>query len=258
VPKVRRVHLHPNGPALWPEHASAEDSRATREITPVHIWDTTFQLRATSPGGAAFKREWWHGGKNRYLWSPGFFEERCIREWVSFDTAFEKGETNAWTAGITGSVLDTYDVCVREAERRHVGMDELPGFIREFVLPVYQRGRLGGVIIEAKASGISVMQTISASSDRWLAALITPYYPVDDKVTRYRNAAVWAKLGYLKFPFPCPECQWLYAYTQEIYDAPNARFLDWADCTAQLVDFLVPSVFEVAQAAREAANRIPR
>jgi phage terminase large subunit-like protein len=257
VPKVRHVHLHDDGPALWPGHRSAEDSVATREVTPSHIWDTTFQLRATSPGGSAFKRAWWANGQNRYIWTPGYFEDRCIREWISFDTAFEKGETNAWTAGVTGSVLDTYDVAVREAEGRHVGMDELPDFIKEFCRPAYDRGLLGGVIIEAKASGISVMQTIAASSDRWLADLICPYLPLDDKVTRYRNASVWAKLGYLKFPFPCQECPWLYAYTSEIYDAPNARFLDWADATAQLIDFLVPSVFEVAQAAREAARRIP-
>lgn len=258
MPKVRRVLLHENGPALWPEHKSATASLSDKIVTPVHTWDTVFQLMATSPGGAAIKREWWANGQNRYIWTPQLFDDACIREWVSFDTGFETGETNAWSAGVTGSVLDTYDLAIREADRKHIGMDELPGFITEFVRPVYERGKLGGVIIEAKASGISAIQTIRASSDRWLANLITPYLPIDDKVTRYRNMAVWAKLGYLKFPFPSPECPWLYAYTSEIWEAPNSRFLDWADATAQLVDFLVPSVFEVAQAAREAAKRIPR
>lgn len=258
MPKVRHVLLHENGPALWPEHRSAKDSIATREVTPAHIWDTTMQLRATSPGGAALKSEWWRNGKNRYLWHPSYFDQNSVRRWISFDTGFERGETNAWSAGICGEVLDTYDLAVRDAARRHVGMDELPGFIEEFCEPYRYDGKLAGVIIEAKASGISVMQTIKASSSQWLANLIVPYMPIDDKETRYRNAAPWCKLGYLKLPFPSSDCPWLMPYTSEIWEAPHSRFLDWTDATVQMIHFLVPSVFEVAQAAREAANRIPR
>lgn len=258
MPKTRRVLLHENGPALWPEHKSAAESVAMREVTPVHIFDTTFQLRATSPGGSAWKKEWYQGGQNRYLWHPSYFDERTIRRWISFDTGFETGETNAWSAGVCGDVLDTYDLAIRDVARRHVGMDELPDFIRTFCEPYRLDGKLAGVIIEAKASGISVMQTIRASSDRWLADLIVPYYPIDDKATRYRNASVWSKLGYIKFPFPSPDVPWLYTYTQEVFDAPNSRFLDQMDATCQLVDFLVPSVFEVAQAAREAAHGLVR
>lgn len=258
MPKVRRVHLHSDGPALWPGHRSAAESLAVKEVTPTHIWDTTFQLQATSPGGAALKREWWAHGKNRYIWHPGYFDVNSVRRWISFDTGFETGETNAWSAGVCGEVLDTYDLAIRDVTRRHVGMDELPDFIRDFCEPYRLDGKLAGVIIEAKASGISAMQTIRASSVRWLADLITPYYPIDDKPTRYRNAAPWCKLGYLKLPFPCPECAWLFAYTSELWEAPHSRFLDWTDATVQMIDFLVPSVFEVAQAAREAAQRIVR
>lgn len=216
------------------------------------------QLRATSPGGAALKREWWAKGQNRYEFHPTWLEQRTVREWVSFDTAFEDNETSAWTAGVHGAVLDTFDLAITNAERRHVGMDELPDFIRQFCEPYRFRPTLAGVIIEAKGSGISAMQTIRASSVRWLADLIVPYMPIDGKEDRYRNAAPWCRLGYLKLPFPCTECPWLYDYTSELWEAPHSRFLDWTDATVQLIDFLVPSVFEVAQAAREAAQRIPR
>lgn len=258
MPKIRRVLLHENGPALWPEHRTAESIMSMFAVTPPHIRDTTYQLKATSPGGAAIKREWYAKGQNRYVWSPQFFEQRTIRRWVSFDTAIETGETNAWTAGVCGDVLDTYDLAISAAERRHIGMDELPDFIREFTEPFATDGLLGGVIIEAKASGVSAMQVIRSSSVRWLSRLITPYYPLDKKEDRYRNTSPWFKLGFIKFPFPCAECPWVYDYTSEIWEAPHSRFLDWTDATVQLVDFLVPSVFEVALAAREAAQRIPR
>lgn len=257
MPKIRRVLLHSRGPALWPGHPPAQVSLNLKAVTPVHIWDTTFQLRATSPGGSAFKREWWAQGKNRYVWSPQFFEQRGVRRWISFDTAFEEGETSAWTAGICGEVLDTYDLAIRDVERRHVGMHELPDFIQQFTEPYRHDGLLAGVIIEAKGSGISAMQTIRASSVRWLADLIVPYMPLQGKLERYLDATPWCKLGFVKFPFPCQECPWLYDYTSEIWQAPNARFLDWTDATVQLIDWLVPSIFEVALAAREAANAIP-
>lgn len=258
MPKVRKVLLHQNGPALWPEHRTAASTIADKDVTPPHIWDTTFQLDAKSPGGSAFKREWWEKGQNRYIWHPRYFEERSIRRWISFDTAFETGETAAWTAGVCVEILDTYDMVVRDVARRHVGMDELPDFIRDFSEPYRHDGKLAGVIIEAKASGKSAIQVIEASSDRWLARLIRGWNPLDSKEERYVLAARWAKLGFLKLPFPSPDCPWLYAYTSELFDAPNSKFLDWTDATAQVMLFLQRSVFEVALAAREAANRIPR
>lgn len=255
--KTRRVLLHNNGPVLWPEHLTLDKVLAAKARTQPHIWDTTYQLDPKSPGGAAYKREWWAGGRNRYVYSPAFFEQRGIRRWVSFDTGFETGETNAWTAGVCGEILDTYDLAIRDVEKRHVGFDELPDFIAQFSRAHALDGLLGGVIIEAKASGISAMQTIRASSDRWLADLITPYMPIDSKDERYRSGARWAKLDFIKLPFPSPECPWLYDFTSEFWEAPNSRFLDMTDAATQLIDFLVPSVFEVALDAREAAASIP-
>lgn len=259
MPTVRRILLHSRGPALWPEHKSLPSILADRETTEEDIWQTTFQLNATSPGGAAFKSEWWGDGRNRFELSPRWIERNTIRRFISFDTAYEKGETNAWTAGGAFDLTRTWDVALTDCERRRVGFDELPDFIESFTARNSQDGKTAGLLIERKASGISAIQTIKASSKRWLARLIIDDFSIPNvsKEERYRLAARWAKLGFLKLPFPGDHVPWLFDYSKELFDAPKGRFLDQADMTAQIV-LALQRYFEIALRARERAHSLPR
>lgn len=230
MPKTNTLRLH-DGLVLWPEHKPEAEVLELKDTTIPYIWETTYQGNPTEPGGNAFKRAWWDS-KNRYH-HPG---AKGIARWISFDTAASEDKDAAYTAWAVGDLLADYRLQLVEAGRERLAFPQLTGKITE-VATRWKADTLRGVIIEDKSTGISALQTLRQSADRWLASLLLAFTPKVDKPMRWAQAGVWCNLGCVLLPYPDSALGWLLEFEEEIFSVPGSPFKDYADSFAQLILF---------------------
>lgn len=237
MPATYRVLLHRNGRALWPEHKPLEECLELEATTPEHIFQAVYQGSPTSPGGTIFKRAWWRG-KNRYDSATDNLtriQSGCIGRWISWDTAFKDTLTAAYSAYTVGELWPDYRLAIREVYRDKLEFPELPAVIEHSAQRWSVDGKLRGVLIEDKASGISAYQTLMATAQHWLRPLLVPFKPMSDKDTRANQAAVWCKNECIVLPEPSEQVPWLLDFEEELFAIPNSQFRDQADSFAQLI-----------------------
>ena len=233
MPTTRMIKLH-DGLVVWPEYKPLADCLALKETTPDYIWESTYQgssnpTRAT----AVFRREWWTGMLNRY--NPETVL-RPVARFISLDTASGEKDTAAYTAWTVGDMLPDYRLAIREMGRKHLDMPDLVKQIEQ-LYRIYAPGvHSCSIIIEDKSSGTGALQTLrKASTTSIPSAALVGYVPKVDKPTRWARAAVWCNLGCVLLPPPGADYPWLFDAEEELFNVPNARFLDQADSFAQLI-----------------------
>lgn len=231
---TRKVVLHHNGPALWPEHKPLPEVLELKETTPESVWEGTYQGNPTPPEGTVFKRAWW-SGKNRFDAGDISLVNACVARWISWDTGMKDEETNAYTAAVVGELWRDYRLALRLVWRDRLQFPELPPKIESLAREFNRDGKLRGIIIEDKASGISALQTLRSTSDPWLAALLIAFQPPGDKVTRAQQAAVHCINGSVMLPYPGDDVPWLIDFEDELFDFPGSAFKDQVDALSQLI-----------------------
>jgi phage terminase large subunit-like protein len=97
-------------------------------------------------------------------------------------------------------------------------------------------GKLRGIIIEDKSSGIGAIQTLKLSGN--IAKILKGFNPRVDKPTRWSQAAVWCSLDCILLPWPGVQYPWLIDAEEELFSVPGAPQLDQADSFSQLILFL--------------------
>lgn len=227
--------VHRNGPALWPEHKSLAEVLKLRDTTPELIWEGTYQGNPTPAGGYTFRREWWSGA-NRYV--AGTFVGKILGRFQSWDTAEETKDSNAYTACVTGDVIDDYRLVIRDVFRDRLTFDVLPATIESMARRWNVDELLRGIVIEDKSSGKSANQTLRTAADFWLRDLISPYQPVGSKEARAGAAAVWSRNGMVMLPHPGSAVPWLMDFEDELFSFPQAAFADQVDAFSQLILYL--------------------
>ncbi|MCB8942559.1 MAG: hypothetical protein H6658_02165 [Ardenticatenaceae bacterium] len=230
---THRVLLHQNGPALWPEHKPLAEVLELKETTPELIWHGTYQGSPTPPGGYTFKRAWWPR-KHRYALGQQHIHARFL----SFDTGLKDKETADFTACTVGELWPDYRLGLAYAEQARYEFPFLPEYIEQTAVRWNYDGRLNAVIIEDKASGISALQTLQASSPAWLADMLVAFNPTTDKVTRASQAAVWCKNHSVLLPVLQPDLHWLIDFEDELFDFPQAVHDHRTDAFSQMILYL--------------------
>jgi predicted phage terminase large subunit-like protein len=226
--------IHSNGPALWPEHKPLTEVMELKATTPENIFEGTYQGNPTPPSGTVFKREWWRG-KNRYEHSDQSFVNSCIGRWISWDTGLKDKETNAYTAAVVGELWRDYRLAVREVWRARLQFPDLPDKIETFAKKYNVDGKLRGVIIEDKASGISAYQTLMSTADKTIKPLLIAFEPSGDKVTRAQQAGVHCNNESVLLPYPGNSAPWLFDFEDELFDFPGSAFMDQVDAFSQII-----------------------
>ena len=227
--------VHTNGPALWPEHKPLAEVLKLRATTPELYWEGTYQGSPTPVGGYTFRREWW-SGQNRYTHDEWL--GKPVVWFQSWDTAEETKETNAYTVGITGDVLEDYRLVIRDVYRERMTFDVLPQTIESLARQWRGRDLLRNIVIEDKSSGKSANQTLKATSPEWLREMLSPYQPMGSKENRAGAAAVWCRNDMVLLPHPGPDAPWLMDFEDELFSFPQGTFADQADAFSQLILFL--------------------
>lgn len=243
--------IHRNGPALWPEHKPLAEVLKLKAVTPELIWEATYQGNPTPAGGYTYRREFW-SGRNRY--HADELRGRVIGRFQSWDTAEGTGDANAWTAGVTGAILDDYRLAIVDVYRERLTFDVLPATIESVARQWNRDGLLRYIVVEDKSSGKAANQTLRATAPNWLRPMVSPYQPVGSKEHRAGQAAVWCRNGMVLLPHPDAAAPWLMDFEDELFTFPQGKFADQADAFSQLVLFMENYLAE-GYAAAKGENR---
>ena len=230
-----RYLVHTSGPALWPDHKPLEEVLLLKGTTPAPVWEATYQANPTAPGGQTFKRKWF---RERFDATDRRFVNERVGVWISADTALTDKDGSAYTAFVVGEGSPTYQLYIREVWRGRIEFPDLTAEIKSIAQRYRHDGKLRGVVIENKASGISALQTLRASSDEQFARMLIGFIPVGDKEFRANQASVWCKNGSVLLPEPSNAVPWLADFEEEFFGFPSSAYDDQVDAFSQLVIYL--------------------
>jgi predicted phage terminase large subunit-like protein len=145
----------PKYDALWPGLFNREELETTRASMASAFWEAMYMQRPTTATGSIFKSDKWREYENPIQM------ERCVHVW---DTALESNDDADFSAFLSVGIADGRFI-IKDAYRERLSF---PDLIRQ----VYARWNADlarGIVperllIEQKASGISLLQTIEANN----------------------------------------------------------------------------------------------
>jgi predicted phage terminase large subunit-like protein len=220
--------------SLWPERWPLEKLEAIKRAVGPREWESLYQGRPSAPGGTIFQRAWWDG-QNRYDNTDPKWITACVSRILSWDTAEETGETNAYTCCVEAELMPDYKAAVRSVWRERM---EFPLLLKEVVLKAEAANRdkkLSAILIENKSSGVPLIQTLHSQGPEWLRPLIVPVNPNKSKELRALDASTWCYNGCVLLPHPSVTAPWLYGFEQELFAFPSSTFKDMTDSFTQAV-----------------------
>lgn len=206
------------GRILQPSRHDKEGLEFEKQQMGEQNFEAQFNQSPLPPGGATFKEEW----INRYETPPKPSQIMAIIQ--SWDTAYEGDEENSYSACTTwAKCADGYYLV--DVWRGHPSFPDLVKKVYE----LKKQYKVNMVIVENKASGISLIETIKKPGPlHWL----WPIAPEKGKVERAQQQAVKFEQGKVWLP---TEAEWLPAYETELFQFPYGKHDDQVDSTVQLL-----------------------
>lgn len=226
------------GAALCPERYPLSVLGRIRGTILDRGWYALYQQEPRAPGGAIFQSDWWQD-RARYHVLDQALQSNVVARYISYDTAEGKsGDSGARTSILVGELTNDYRLLVRHVRIGRPAFPELAAQVPATAQHWNHDGRLRGVLIEDKSSGVQLLQTLSNAAPDWLRQLLIPIQPKVSKEIRGEQAAVWCRNGCVWLPEPCPEAGWLFDFETELFDFPTGEYMDQVDALTQLVNYL--------------------
>ena len=218
-----------DGELLWEERFPRKEMEDIRKALGERDFAGQYQQRPGAVAGNIFKKEWFETRE-----SPTNF----IARFISFDTAATSKENSAYSAAIVGELLPDYRLFIRHVWRDKVDFPQLQQKVEELIKRWGYD--LHSIVIENKSSGISLVQTLEQSLDSETAEKLVAFNPPAslNKEGRAELASLWCEKGCVVFPPPSEEFEWLFDFEEEIFLAPNSRYMDMTDAFGQLILYL--------------------
>lgn len=204
--------------ALFPEKYPMDALLRIKRVIGSRNWNALYQQEPTIEEGNIFKREYWKYYKER--------PKIVLKILFSWDTAFKKGEENdysvcqAWLVGEAGYYL--HDVWRDKVE--------YPELVKQ-AKNLYAKTRANEVLVEDKASGQSLIQTLQ----RETRMPIIPQPVNSDKVARANAVSPTIESGnvYIR-----EGQKWTADFIDECADFPNGEHDDQVDSMTQALQRL--------------------
>ncbi len=210
-----------------------------RRVGP-HAWAGQYNQIPTARGGGIVQRDWWKvcpPAGQEDSWTRDFdIEGKTVRRMIypdleyvllACDTAYTEKEENDYSACIAWGVFRDEarnpKVIMLEAWRERL---EIRALVLK-ILATAKRGKADGVLVEAKASGLSVMQEMRRLMREGEFTLFSDV-PKGDKLARL-HAASPAFSGGLVY---APERSWSELVIDEAASFPRSKFKDLTDCVS--------------------------
>lgn len=229
------------GALLWPERFDAAWVVKNKRLMGPHAWAGQMNQIPTTRGGGIILREWWK------VWPPegqedswttlvdlggGQVSQRVLYPdldyvLLSVDTAYTESEENDWSAcTVWGSFEDAArnpKIMLLEAWRERLELRALTMKI----IDTARRRRADGVLIEAKASGLTVIQEMRRlmRADRGDVWTIFGEAPRGDKVARLHAVAAAFSAGLIY----APNRKWADMVIDEVSQFPRSKWKDLTD-----------------------------
>jgi predicted phage terminase large subunit-like protein len=213
----------PSGNSLWPAFWPREEMERTRATLPVSKWMAQYQQAPTSDQGAIIKREWWQD------WTcenpPAC--ERIVQAW---DTAYSDKTSANRSACVTWGEFCAFHPS--EPQRKITGIILLDVWcgrlnfpeLKQKALELYMQWKPWSLVVEAKATGTTLIQELQAVGVRYIEAM--PAHRGNDKLTRtnsvsdlFRSGSIWAPL----------RCKWAQDLQEEMAAFPYGESDDMHD-----------------------------
>lgn len=224
------------GELLFPQLFDAKVLRQQKAL--LGVMDTAGQLqqRPAPAGGAVYLRKWWDG-QNRYDPADKSVYNRNVARWLFWDTAFKDAEQNDTTALAVFELTPDYHIMLRHAWWDRMQYPQLLRTIEDEARRWNYDEKLRNVVVEEKASGISVLQSLRQNTDPWIANIVKGYMPPGmlSKEERGRLASPWCDKGCVLLPIPSPEVPWLYDAEDMLFKFPNGRLKDFPDAFSMAI-----------------------
>lgn len=239
-----------DGELAWPERFAPEVVEDMRNTLGPYAYAGQYQQCPAPRGGGIFKREWWQ------LWDDPFGNFPALEfVLVSVDTAYTKKEEND-PSGCTVWGLFRQNgaprIMLLHAWRKHLELhgkyeprrsDETNEDFRsrtqgdwglvEWIAYTCKRYKADRLIIEGKASGLSVAQEIQRlyGYEPWGVEIVQPH---TDKVARaHAVQPIFSQL--LVY---APDRQWADMVIDEMSSFPKGRYKDLTDSATQAMKYL--------------------
>jgi len=210
----------PSGNPLWPGYWSLDELEKVKVSIGMKKWQAQWQQQPTNDEGAILKRHWWR------KWTQGYVPQ-CEYIIQSLDTAYSKKETADY------SVISTWGVFTPDADSGpsllllgvQRGQWDFPE-LKRVARNEYQYWNPDNVLIEAKASGMSLQQEL-----RRMGVPVTLYSPGgrrsgQDKVSRANAVAPLLESGMIWYP---EGEEWAEELVEELAAFPNGSKDDQVD-----------------------------
>lgn len=238
MPFHRRVLVHTNGPALWPDHRPLENVLEKRDGTPPITWFGTYQGLPTPPGGTVFREKWWGTDETRFDNGDGKWSRLAVGRYVSVDVAESENQDAAYTAAIVAELTRDYRLMVRQVWRERVSFPQLEDRIKRLSTRWNQDEKLRGIVIENASNGTALIQTLMQVGELWMRKLVASYSPSLSKEERANQASVWCQNGMVLLPYPNDAAPWLADLEDELFNFPGGEYKDQVDAFSQLILYL--------------------
>lgn len=205
-------------------------------------------------GEAIFKRPWWRQPGSRYDPFDAAHQNAVRERWDFWDTAFEDNESSAYAACVTLEVMKDWRVCVKEVWRKKLEFPELVGSIKAKSAEHNYDGLLHGVVIERKASGPSVFQSLRLQAEPWLSRMLIAFVPPGSKDEKCRQVAPYCAAGLVPLPHAETGLSWLFEFCEEeLFVVPGANTRDMTDAFALGLIYLERYLAEALHSKKTAA-----
>ena len=216
-----------NGELLWPERFGKEEIQSLKNQLSEMGVAGQLQQRPSSISGNIYKKEWFLNRMDNH---------DIVARYISWDTALVDTVNSAYSACVVGEINSEYRLFIREVYRERLTYPQLQKVVADKAKQ--WKYKLNGIVIENKASGISLIQTLRDSSDLELASMIYGFNPKGDKDERGILASLWCEKGCVILPPPNKNFSWLYDFEDEFFQFPNSRYKDQVDAFNQLILYL--------------------
>jgi predicted phage terminase large subunit-like protein len=229
------------GTLLWPERMGLKEVSERKVSMSSLGYSGQYQQRPVPAGGHVFQRDWF---------MKRSMNENIIGRFISIDTSFGTNKASDYSTFLVGELRSDYSLFIRELFRARL---EYPQLVveTERIAKQYQY-RLKKILIESKASGISLIQSMNQGSsiihelERELgilqATLIAPIIPTENKYARANLVSNFCEKGMVTLPPPSAEAEWLNVLEEELFAFPMGMNDDVVDAFSQLLHFLSPQL----------------
>lgn len=212
-----------------PHLRAAEYRKKFRKLRPTERKQLEEGLWVLDDEGNPFKASFWDD-KNRYV--PGLTRIDVEARWIFVDSALKDKKDSAYNVAVVLELLKDYRIRVRHVWREKCQFPELVRQVTDLTHEYNYDNRLRGVIVEDKASGPTMYQTVKKSGDPLLKEFINVWWMPGSKEEKWHQASLWCSLDCVEIPHPTmygDTADWLFPFEEELYAVPTTEYKDQAD-----------------------------